>query len=218
MSGKASSYLLRNALLFLSALVGATVLTYLRLQFLDDAGFPVNDASNLLALIVGLLFALFGLRILGLVTFAADAEVPTDSTETERRRIVRAGALMILFVGAGLVVLALGDAGPAGRAVSANYAAWLGLACFVVATLAFFSVRESEYFDQKEDRSESNLGHVFDAVTSLAMLWAILAELRLAPSWGLGVLAGILGIRSAYGMAGSIRRVWRSGKTSADDR
>jgi hypothetical protein len=188
--------------LVLQLVIGAGsggLITYGALTLLDGRGFDADDPSRMLALAVGLVFAVIGLFVaLGLAMPRAGTQLLNVEDADELRdlgKALRSGAALFLLAGAGLLALALGGADGEQRLLSLTASAWIAAACFIgVVAVAIASRKNSDEMMNALSREASSLS--LYVISVLAILWAVLAHLGRAPALdAIGVLAGILGIQ-----------------------
>ena len=183
---------------FIAGALSGALVTYGALELLDGTGFDARDPSRMMALAVGLVFAIIGLFVaLGVAMPRAGTGLLNveDADELqEQGRSLRAGSLLFVLGGAGLLALALGGEGDE-AVLSLSASAWTGGAFFLAAiAVAFVNRNNSDEMMRSLSREASTLS--LYVISALAILWAILAHLGRAPELdALGVLAGIFAIQ-----------------------
>ncbi len=181
--------------------VSGAAITYATLKLLDGNGFDADDPSRMMALAVGLVFAILGLFVaLGVAAPRAGAQLLNveDADELrEQRKTLRSSALLFVLTGAGLLALALGGGEREQGLFSLETSALLASACFAALVLLAVVTRNSGD-EMMRSLSRQSSAVALSVISVLAILWAILAHLGRAPQLdSLGVLAGILAIQLA---------------------
>jgi len=198
-SPRAPSKTRKLILQFVVGAVTGAVFTYSALKLLDGNGFDADDPSRMLAFAVGLVFAIIGLFVaLGVAVPRAGSQLLNVEDEDELReqaKALKAGALLFVLGGAGLLALALGGGEGEQALLSPGTSALLGGACFIAAiVVSLVNRNNSDEMMRSLSREASALS--LSIISILAILWAILAHFGRAPGLdALGVLAGILAIQ-----------------------
>lgn len=198
-TARAPSKTRKLILQFVTGALSGALVTYGVLELLDGSGFDADNPSRMMALAVGLVFAIIGLFVaLGLAMPRAGTRLLNVEDEEELReqgKALRAGALLFVFLGGGVLALALGGGHGEQGVLSLSISAWTATAFFLAAVAVAIANRNNS------DEMMRSLSHKASTlslyvISALAMLWAILAHLGRAPDLdALGVLAGILSIQ-----------------------
>jgi hypothetical protein len=164
------------------AVVGG-VATFGLLSFVGKSRFDLDDPARLVALAVGLVFALIGLFVaLGVLAPKPGAHllnVENEEELREQRGQLGRAALVILLLGGAVLALALSRVGDSRGLFSAGLAAAIAAGCFVA--LAIFS------FVGRNDHDE-----LMKSVSREAMTWAM---------YGVTVVLGVWGAAAHLGFA-----------------
>ena len=156
------------------AIVGAAV-TFAVLTFVGKSRFDLGDPARVIALCVGLVFALIGLCVaLGVLAPKPGAHllnVEDEEELREQRGQLGRAALVMLALGGAVLVLSLARVGGSPGLFSTQVAAMAAAACVVVAGVVGFAGRN----DQDE---------LMRSVSREAMTWAMYALTLLLGFWG----------------------------------
>ena len=179
--------------------VSGGVITYTVLKLLDGNGFDADDPSRMMALAVGLVFAILGLFVaLGVAAPRAGAHLLNveDADELrEQRKTLRSSSLLFVLTGAGLLALALGGGAGEQGLLSLETSALVAAVSFAaVIVLAVANRNSGDEMMRALSRQSSVVA--LCTITLIAILWVILDRFERVPQVdSLGVLAGILGIQ-----------------------
>ena len=177
------------------AVVGATV-TFAVLTFVGKSRFEFDDPARLIALAVGLVFALIGLCVaLGVIAPKSGAHllnVENEEELREQRGLLGRAALVTLVLGIEMLALALARVGDSAGLFSAPTAAAIAAACFAVAVL-FTVLGRNDHDELMKSVSREAMTVAMYGLTVGLGLWAAAAHLGFAP-WisPLGVINALM--------------------------
>jgi hypothetical protein len=197
------------AQLVIGALVGG-VTSFLAFTNLKHAGIDIDDPSRVLALGVGLVFAIMGLFVgLGVAAPSAGSKLLNveDSEELhEQGAQLKYGALIYLLAGVALLVLGMGA--PIGQSglIQPEIAGAIAGLCFLAGAWASYSSRKlTDEMMLQVGREASTLALYLAII--LAAGWAVVAQFRpVAVLSPLSLLAGLLGLSLVSVMIVAARR------------
>ena len=179
------------------AIAGGAV-TFLTLNAIEGSGFDLDDPSRVLALLVGLVFAIMGLFVgLGAAMPGPGSRLLNVEDEGELRELRRPlwrSAAVVLLMGAMMLVLALAGASDWPGLISPKAALVAVAGCILgTALLSYFGRNDNDELMRSIAREGAAWGMY--ACLAIFTVWGSLAHLGYAP-WitPLGMVSALLAI------------------------